>query len=102
MKFIFLLCNCIFRTDEMIQKTIREKFVDSTVITVAHRLNTVIDSDRVLVMDSGTAVEFDAPYLLLQKKESIFRKMVEALGQQEYDRLFSKAKSAFEFTGSKQ
>lgn len=80
----------------MIQKTIREKFVDSTVITVAHRLNTVIDSDRVLVMDTGTAVEFDAPYLLMQNEDGVFRKMVEALGQQEYDRLFSKAKATFE------
>lgn len=80
----------------MIQKTIREKFADSTVITVAHRLNTVIDSDRVLVMDAGTAVEFDAPYLLMQKEDGVFRKMVEALGQQEYDRLYSKAKEAFD------
>ncbi|XP_055307782.1 ATP-binding cassette sub-family C member 4-like isoform X2 [Sitodiplosis mosellana] len=88
--------NVDLRTDEMIQKTIREKFVDSTVITVAHRLNTVIDSDRVLVMDAGTAVEFDTPYLLMQNEEGVFRKMIEALGQQERNRLFSKAKAIFD------
>lgn len=76
----------------MIQRTIREKFVDSTVITVAHRLYTVIDSDRILVMDGGVAVEFDDPYSLLQNENGVFRKMVEALGPQEYDRLYAIAK----------
>lgn len=79
----------------MIQHTIREKFIDSTVITVAHRLNTVIDSDRVLVMDAGIAVEFDEPYTLLQNNDSVFRKMVEALGAQEFDRLYAKAKDKY-------
>lgn len=75
----------------MIQRTIREKFAECTVITVAHRLNTVIDSDRVLVMDAGVAVEFDAPINLLHNQESIFHKMVEVLGPQEYDKLYSLA-----------
>ncbi|XP_031621602.1 probable multidrug resistance-associated protein lethal(2)03659, partial [Contarinia nasturtii] len=88
--------NVDLRTDEMIQKTIREKFVDSTVITEAHRLNTVIDSDRVIVMDAGVAIEFDAPYLLMQNKNGVFRKMVKALGQQEYDHLHSRAKEKYE------
>lgn len=91
--------NCIFylisRTDEMIQRTIRERFIDSTVITVAHRLYTVIDADRLLVMDAGVAVEFDEPYLLMQNKNGVFRKMVEALGPQEYERLLSIAKDKY-------
>ncbi|XP_031619424.1 probable multidrug resistance-associated protein lethal(2)03659 [Contarinia nasturtii] len=91
--------NVDLQTDEMIQKTMREKFTGATVITVAHRLNTVIDSDRVLVMDDGVAMEFDAPYLLMQKEDGAFRNMVEALGQQEYNRLYSRAKDTFEKKG---
>ncbi|XP_017763434.1 PREDICTED: probable multidrug resistance-associated protein lethal(2)03659 isoform X2 [Eufriesea mexicana] len=54
-------------TDELIQRLIRTKFESCTVLTIAHRLNTVMDSDRILVMDAGNAVEFDAPHLLIQK-----------------------------------
>lgn len=82
----------------MIQRTIREKFKDSTLITVAHRLNTVIDSDRVLVMDAGVAIEYDEPYILLQNKDSLFRDMVVALGPQEFERLQSIAKDKFNNT----
>lgn len=71
----------------MIQKTIRQKFAECTVLTVAHRLHTIMDSDRVLVMDTGKAVEFDEPNNLLQKDSGIFKEMVKALGPHEYDRL---------------
>lgn len=67
-------------TDELIQKTIRRKFADCTVLTIAHRLHTVMDSDRVLVMDEGKAVEFDHPYLLLQKKDGVFYGLVQQSG----------------------
>lgn len=79
----------------MIQRTIREKFLDSTVITVAHRLSTVIDSDRVLVMQSGVAIEFDDPFTLLQNEEGVFYKMVKALGDFEFERLFTIAKDIY-------
>lgn len=74
------------RTDVLIQQTIREKFAKCTVLTVAHRLHTIIDSDRVLVMDFGQAAEFDEPHNLLQNKDGIFYGMVEALGAQEFSR----------------
>lgn len=76
----------------MIQRTIREKFGNSTVITIAHRLHTVIDYDRVLVMADGVAVEFDEPYYLMRKDGGVFRRMTQALGAQEYDQLLSMAK----------
>lgn len=71
----------------MIQRTIREKFAECTVLTVAHRLHTIIDSDRVLVMDSGRAIEFDEPHNLLENESGIFNGMVKALGPIEFKRL---------------
>lgn len=56
-------------------------------MTIAHRLHTIIDSDRVIVMDAAKAVEFDKPHKLLQNKNGIFYGMVKALGDQECDRL---------------
>ncbi|XP_016960247.1 ATP-binding cassette sub-family C member 4 [Drosophila biarmipes] len=68
------------QTDALIQRTIRIKFKQCTVLTVAHRLHTVMDSDRIIVMDAGVAVEFDVPYLLLKKSQGHLRQMVEATG----------------------
>lgn len=58
--------NVDFRTDNLIQKVIRDKFKDSTVLTIAHRLNTIMDCDKVLVLDGGRVVEFDKPEILIQ------------------------------------
>ncbi|KAH1024384.1 hypothetical protein HUJ05_003874 [Dendroctonus ponderosae] len=69
------------QTDALIQKTIRKKFATCTVLTVAHRLNTIMDSDKVLVMDSGTMVEFDHPHNLLQNPNSVFCHMVDEAGR---------------------
>ncbi|XP_065055747.1 multidrug resistance-associated protein 1-like [Rhopilema esculentum] len=61
-------------TDEFIQQTIREEFKNCTVFTIAHRLNTVMDYDRIMVLDRGTVVEFDSPQKLLQNR-GIFYEM---------------------------
>lgn len=68
------------QTDALIQHTIRKKFEECTVLTIAHRLNTVMDSDKVLVMDAGTVKEFDQPYKLLQNPDGIFYGMVQQTG----------------------
>uniref|UniRef100_A0A1I8GXG4 ABC-type glutathione-S-conjugate transporter n=1 Tax=Macrostomum lignano TaxID=282301 RepID=A0A1I8GXG4_9PLAT len=62
-------------TDSLIQQTIRREFKDSTVITIAHRLNTILDSDRVLVLDRGVIKEFENPRTLLQRPNSSFYSM---------------------------
>ncbi|KAJ8980285.1 hypothetical protein NQ317_005204 [Molorchus minor] len=67
-------------TDKFIQGIVRKKFAHCTVLTIAHRLHTIMDSDKVLVMDAGRALEFDHPHLLLQNKNSIFYDMVQHTG----------------------
>nr|XP_023015460.1 probable multidrug resistance-associated protein lethal(2)03659 [Leptinotarsa decemlineata] len=67
-------------TDALIQNTLREKFVDCSVFTIAHRLHTVMDSDKILVMNAGTVEEYDHPYILLQNENGVLRSLVEATG----------------------
>uniref|UniRef100_A0A671RXF0 Multidrug resistance-associated protein 4 n=1 Tax=Sinocyclocheilus anshuiensis TaxID=1608454 RepID=A0A671RXF0_9TELE len=83
------------RTDELIQKTIRAKFKECTVLTIAHRLNTIIDSDRILVLDAGRIHEYDAPHVLLQNQNGIFYKMVQQTGKAEAASLLQTAKQAY-------
>ncbi|KAL6423795.1 hypothetical protein ACFW04_010336 [Cataglyphis niger] len=68
-------------TDALIQTTIRNKFKACTVLTIAHRLNTIMDSDKVLLMDHGQMLEFDHPYILLQNEKSHFSAMVQETGK---------------------
>ncbi|XP_071056450.1 probable multidrug resistance-associated protein lethal(2)03659 [Onthophagus taurus] len=72
--------NVDIQTDHLIQETIKNNFKSCTILSIAHRLNTIVDSNRVLVMDDGKLVEFDHPYLLLQKKNGYFKRMVEDTG----------------------
>ena len=64
-----------FETDELIQQTIRKEFAHCTIVTIAHRLNTILDYDRVLVLQQGELAEFDSPKTLLQNPNSIFYSM---------------------------
>ncbi|KAH7836909.1 hypothetical protein Vadar_007286 [Vaccinium darrowii] len=68
------------RTDALIQKTIREEFKSCTMLIIAHRLNTIIDCDRVLLLEAGRVVEYASPEELLQNDESAFSKMVQSTG----------------------
>lgn len=67
-------------TDSLIQQTIRSEFDDCTVLTIAHRIRSIMDSTRVMVLDAGKIVEFDAPQVLLQNKESIFHTLAKDAG----------------------
>ena len=71
-------------TDARIQETIRTQFTEATVLTVAHRLKTVIDYDRIIVMDNGEVAEIGTPYELIEM-DGIFASMCRESG--EYDEL---------------
>eukprot|EP00040_Diaphanoeca_grandis_P037451 m.244078 g.244078 ORF g.244078 m.244078 type:complete len:1509 (+) comp33822_c0_seq1:144-4670(+) len=71
---------CDLDTDDLIQKTIRREFADTTVLTIAHRLNTIMDSNRIMVLDKGKIAEMDSPANLIADRLSIFRGMVASEG----------------------
>ncbi|VDN03673.1 unnamed protein product [Thelazia callipaeda] len=81
----------LFRTDSFIQRTIKRCFRNSTVLTIAHRLHTIMDSDRVMVcffyvddlkvLDNGKLIEFDHPYSLLCKEKSALAALAAETGE---------------------
>ena len=86
--------SCDMATDEQIQQMVRTEFEGTTVITIAHRLETVIDSDHILVMHDGKVSEYGPPAKLLDNEHGRFRRMVEALGRSAAMHLKQKAASA--------
>ena len=75
-------------TDDFIRKTLKATFSDCTVLTIAHRLNTIMDSDRIIVMEDGHIKAFDHPYNLLRSNTStLFSDMVRVTGSFEQDKL---------------
>ncbi|CAF0794203.1 unnamed protein product [Adineta ricciae] len=63
-------------TDRLIQTSIRNTCLNVTVITIAHRIQTIVDSDRVIVMDNGRMIEFDSPKTLVNNSQSVFARLV--------------------------
>lgn len=62
--------------ESVLQNTLRHELGNCTVLTIAHRLHTIIDSDRVLVLDGGCVVENDRPEVLMRKSDGMFRKLL--------------------------
>ena len=96
--------NVDVETDSFIQRTIMERFKDCTVLTIAHRLVTIANYDRVIVIDNGRAAEFDTPYALLvekigdekiNRKDSIFADMVKSTGENMANKIFEIARHHF-------
>ncbi|KAK2019864.1 ABC transporter [Colletotrichum eremochloae] len=81
-----------YATDTKIQETIRE--LTSTIITIAHRLQTIVDYDKVLVLDKGAVVEYGHPYDLIRKENGSFRSMCDMSG--EYQVLLKAAKKKWD------
>ncbi|XP_061393041.1 probable multidrug resistance-associated protein lethal(2)03659 [Musca vetustissima] len=87
--------NVDAQTDTLIQTTIRHKFKHCTVLTIAHRLHTVMDSDKVLVMDAGRVIEFGSPFeLLTESDKKVFLDMVEQTGKSTSECLLQIAQKA--------
>lgn len=82
---IIILDECTasvdLETDKLIQKTIDEAFANCTRLTIAHRLNTIMNSDRIMVLDKGQVVEFDTPKQLLQNPKGVFTGLVNQTGR---------------------
>lgn len=71
------------KTDTLIQRSIREEFSNTTLLVIAHRLSTVADFDKILVMQDGVAAEFGTPRELLDIEDGIFKSMVEHSGEKD-------------------
>ncbi|KAF7720638.1 hypothetical protein EC973_006803 [Apophysomyces ossiformis] len=80
-----------FETDKLVQSTIATEFADCTILCIAHRLHTVIEYDRILVLDQGEIKEFASPWQLLQDSETLFYKLCEKSG--EFSQLIALAKA---------
>lgn len=78
-------------TDRIIQKIVKERFNDCTLMVIAHRMRTIIESDKILVVDKGFCKEFESPKKLLSDPNSIFSQMVLSTGPEESKFLFEKA-----------
>ena len=85
--------NVDMTTDAFIQKVLKERFADTTVITIAHRLNTVADYDQIIVMDKGKIVELGSPYKLIQCN-GLFAEMVHNTGKNANE-IIAKAKASY-------
>ncbi|EIW74360.1 P-loop containing nucleoside triphosphate hydrolase protein [Coniophora puteana RWD-64-598 SS2] len=83
-----------YATDELISKTIKQEFSSSTILTIAHRLRTIIDYDRVMVLDEGRIAEFDSPATLLKDQSSMFHSLCKATGEREFAALQKMAGSS--------
>ncbi|KAF9905921.1 hypothetical protein EC991_001162 [Linnemannia zychae] len=75
------------QTDLLIQETIKKNFADCTVLMIAHRLNTIMECDKILVMEDGRVVEFEHPTKLIENKDGYFYSLVSQSGPDSVTRL---------------
>jgi len=75
------------QTDKLIQQTIKDNFKDLTVLTIAHRLNKIMEADKILVMDAGKVMEFAPPLVLLQRPDGYFTSLLKETGPDSYNKL---------------
>ncbi len=85
--------NVDSKTDQLLQKTLRERFSQATIISVAHRLDTIIDYDKVLVLGDGKMMEFGSPSDLLSKEDGHFLALVKSTGDEMAKALLKRARA---------
>ncbi|CAL8129154.1 unnamed protein product [Orchesella dallaii] len=83
------------QTDALIQETIRNKFGNCTVLMIAHRLHSVVECDKLLVLDKGRLMQFDHPHKLYQNRGVIFYSMSRSTGGGSHEQLMSTAEKAY-------
>ena len=79
------------KTDQTIQYMIRTEFKQTTVITIAHRLNTIINYDKILVLENGEVKEYDSPLKLIKNEESFLGNLIRKTGSQFFERMLALA-----------
>ena len=79
------------KTDALVQQTVRSALSDATLLTIAHRLNTIIDYDKVAVLSAGCIAEHDTPHALLVQDGSLFGALVDATGPESAAELRARA-----------
>ena len=94
--------SCDFATDGVIQRVVREQFRRATIMTIAHRLDTVIDYDAVVVMADGRVAESGRPSALLGASDSRFHQLCARAGEATLERLCAAAQRADEERQQKQ
>jgi ABC-type multidrug transport system fused ATPase/permease subunit len=67
----------------LVQNSLSTVFSSCTIITIAHRLQTIMNSDKIIVLDAGNLVEFDSPVNLLKREGSAFKSLVDESGDKE-------------------
>ena len=82
-----------YNTDYILQRSLSEHFNNLNILTIAHRLRTIIDYDKILVLDAGKVVEYDNPYVLITNTDSLFYRMCE--NSSELESLIKLAKEAY-------
>jgi ABC-type multidrug transport system fused ATPase/permease subunit len=80
-------------TNAAVQQVLKDHFYDRTIFTIAHRLDTIIESDRILVMNAGVVSEYDPPHVLLENPDSLFYELCMNTGKAQFEVLKGKAKA---------
>ena len=81
-------------TDRIIQETVKNKFNECTLLIIAHRIRTIIESDRIIVIDAGVCKEYGRPQNLFNENNSLFKNMIYHTGPEESEYLISKIKQS--------